>query len=133
MVSTSSAISRVESSGRHCHELLDDLEHQGEPEVLSSVIQGAPAQLGEHGSDAAPLAVVSNNESCHPPVDTLDLVNVLGIIGVPCKCAVFNSAVDERFIGDGLGLLGTVFEIPSNEVEGVAGFLRDGTYLSFPE
>ena len=131
MVSTSSAVSTVDVSGWHCHELLDNFEHQGESEVLSSVLQGAPAQLGEHGS--APRAVVTNNESCSPPVELLDLVNVLGIIGVPYRCAVFNGTVDERVIGDGLGFLGTVFEIPSNEVEGVAGFLRDGIYMVFAE
>ena len=56
--------------GRHCQEFLDDLEHQDEPEVLSAVLQGAPAQLGEHGNDATPQAVVTNNESCGPLADS---------------------------------------------------------------
>ena len=83
VVSTSLAISRVEVVGWHCHEFLEDLERQGEPEFLSSVLQCAPDQLGEHGSDATPRAVVSNNESCSPPVDSLHLVNVAVIIMAP--------------------------------------------------
>ena len=68
---------------------------------------------GEHGCDATPPTVVTINEFCGPPVD---LVNVLGIIRVSCGCTIFNSTMDEWVIGYGLGLLGTVFEIPSDVV-----------------
>ena len=48
-------------------------------------------------------------------------------------CTILNSAADERVIDDGLGLFGTVLVGLSDEVEGVASFLRDGIDLLFPE
>lgn len=133
MVGTSSAISWFKAGGWHRHELIDDLVHQSQSMILAPVLQSAPAQSGEHGRDTAPWAMVTSNKSCGPPVNLLNLVDVLVKIRVPRRRTVLHSTADERVIGNGLGLLGTIFQVPPDEVESIAGFPGNSVNLLFPE
>ena len=83
---------------------MGDAIHHHKPGFNSSLLWGTPTEISNHLAGTACGLVVTCDKSCCSTLDSFELLDVSGSVGVPgCSC-ILNHRSDERSVALGLGL-----------------------------